>query len=40
MNADERSRERLMAWLGVVMALFGLLKAIQRLREVNKSSGD
>jgi hypothetical protein len=33
----DKSRERMMAIIGVVMASLGLWKAIQRLRDVSKS---
>jgi hypothetical protein len=36
MSDSERSRERLMAIFAVVMAALGLLRAIQRLREVTR----
>jgi hypothetical protein len=37
MDNKDKSRERLMAWLGVVMAALGLWKAIQRLRALPRA---
>jgi hypothetical protein len=36
-RSGDNSRERMMAIIGVAMACLGLWKAIQRLREVNRS---
>jgi hypothetical protein len=37
MEVDNSSREKFMAWLGLAMAVLGVVKAIQRLRALDKA---